>query len=397
MLQSGSATGPQKTATPSGSGDIRLVNLTKNFGGLQAVKSINLTVPHGSYCCLIGPSGCGKTTILRMIAGHETPTSGEVFIGDQMVVGLAPVQRGTAMMFQSYALFPHLSVRDNVAFNLKMRGDPKAKRYAHVDEMLSLVHMTAFADRMPAQLSGGQQQRVALARALITNPRVLLLDEPLSALDEFLRLRMRGELKRLQSRLGITFVHVTHTQPEAIALADAVVVMNQGSIEQAASPHDVYANPRSPYVARFMGGQNVLTGKLRATEGDAALVAGAGGARFRVPLNGRKPEAGSDIYLAVRRDLIDLRREQGAGEPKENSLHGVVETVEYQGILFKVTLSRIAGEEFIVVEPEAAFFAHPVAPGDAVVVSWGKESVRLLEADRAAGDAGQPYADDAGS
>jgi len=397
MLQSGSATGPQKTATPSGSGDIRLVNLTKNFGGLQAVKSINLTVPHGSYCCLIGPSGCGKTTILRMIAGHETPTSGEVFIGDQMVVGLAPVQRGTAMMFQSYALFPHLSVRDNVAFNLKMRGDPKAKRYAHVDEMLSLVHMTAFADRMPAQLSGGQQQRVALARALITNPRVLLLDEPLSALDEFLRLRMRGELKRLQSRLGITFVHVTHTQPEAIALADAVVVMNQGSIEQAASPHDVYANPRSPYVARFMGGQNVLTGKLRATEGDAALVAGAGDARFRVPLNGRKPEAGSDIYLAVRRDLIDLRREQGAGEPKENSLHGVVETVEYQGILFKVTLSRIAGEEFIVVEPEAAFFAHPVAPGDAVVVSWGKESVRLLEADRAAGDAGQPYADDAGS
>ena len=397
MLQPASATDPLKAVAPRGSGEIRLVNLTKSFGNLQAVKSINLSVPHGSYCCMIGPSGCGKTTILRMIAGHETPTSGEVFIGDQMVVGQAPVQRGTALMFQSYALFPHLSVRDNVAFNLKMRGEAKAARYARVDEMLSLVHMTAFADRMPAQLSGGQQQRVALARALITNPRVLLLDEPLSALDEFLRLRMRGELKRLQSRLGITFVHVTHTQPEAIALADTVVVMNQGSIEQAASPHDVYANPRSTYVARFMGGQNVLTGKLRATDDDAALVDGAGGARFRVPLGGTRPGAGSSVNLAVRRDLIDLRREQGAGDPKENSLHGVVETVEYQGIFFKVTLSRIAGEEFIVVEPEAAFFAHPVAPGDAVVVSWGNESVRLLEPDRAAGDAIQPYADDTSS
>jgi putative spermidine/putrescine transport system ATP-binding protein len=391
------ATDPKKVVAPSGSGEIRLVNLTKTFGNLQAVKSINLTVPHGSYCCLIGPSGCGKTTILRMIAGHETPTSGEVFIGDQMVVGQAPVQRGTALMFQSYALFPHLNVRDNVAFNLKMRGDAKAARYARVDEMLSLVHMTAFADRMPAQLSGGQQQRVALARALITNPRVLLLDEPLSALDEFLRLRMRGELKRLQSRLGITFVHVTHTQPEAIALADTVVVMNQGSIEQAASPHDVYANPRSTYVARFMGGQNVLTGKLRATEGDAAIVDGAGGGRFRVPLNGTKPAIGSSVNLAVRRDLIGLRREQGAGDPEENSLHGVVETVEYQGIYFKVTLSRIAGEELIVIEPENTYFAHPVSPGDAVVVSWGEESLRLLEPDRAAGDTAQPYADDGSS
>ena len=390
MLQ----TAPKNDTAQKGSGEIRLVNLAKTFGSLQAVKSINLTVPHGSYCCMIGPSGCGKTTILRMIAGHETPTSGEVFIGDQMVVGQAPVQRGTALMFQSYALFPHLSVRDNVAFNLKMRGDSKSARYARVDEMLSLVHMATFADRMPAQLSGGQQQRVALARALITNPRVLLLDEPLSALDEFLRLRMRGELKRLQSKLGITFVHVTHTQPEAIALADTVVVMNQGSIEQAASPHDVYANPRSTYVARFMGGQNVLTGKLRATEGDSALVEGPGGARFRVPLSGTKPAIGSSVNLAVRRDLIDLRREQQAGELKENSLHGVVETVEYQGIYFKVTLSRIAGEEFIVIEPEATFFSHPVAPGDAVVVSWGNDSVRLLEPDRVAGDAGQPYADD---
>jgi putative spermidine/putrescine transport system ATP-binding protein len=395
MLQT--ASDPKKAVAQRGSGEIRLVNLAKSFGNLQAVKSINLTVPHGSYCCMIGPSGCGKTTILRMIAGHETPTSGEVFIGEQMVVGQPPVQRGTALMFQSYALFPHLSVRDNVAFNLKMRGEAKAARYARVDEMLSLVHMTQFAERMPAQLSGGQQQRVALARALITNPRVLLLDEPLSALDEVLRLRMRGELKRLQNKLGITFVHVTHTQPEAIALADTVVVMNQGSIEQAASPHDVYANPRSSYVARFMGGQNVLAGKVRGVEGDSVLLEGPGGARFRAAITGAKPAAGADVNLAVRRDLIDLRRGQGTGEPQENSLHATVETVEYQGIYHKVTLSRIAGEEFIVIEPEAAFFANPVAPGDAVVASWPKESLRLLEPDRAAGDAVQPYADDRNS
>ena len=395
MVRTAAAVESGRSATaPKGSGEIRLVDLTKSFAGVQAVKSINLTIPHGSYCCMIGPSGCGKTTILRMIAGHETPTSGEVFIGDQPVVGLPPVRRGTAMMFQSYALFPHLTVRDNVAFNLKMRGDSRADRYARVAEMLDVVHMGAFADRMPAQLSGGQQQRVALARALITKPHVLLLDEPLSALDEFLRLRMRGELKRLQEQLGITFIHVTHTQPEAIALADAVVVMNQGSIEQAASPHDVYANPRSAYVARFMGGQNVLTGKLRAMEGDSAIVDGAGGARYRVRPNDGKPMVQSEVNLAVRRDLIRLRREQGAGKLEENTLHGVVETVEYQGIYFKITLSRMAGEEFIVVEPESAFFTHPVAPGDAVIVSWPKESVRLLEPDRVPGSGAQPYAED---
>src|SRR5262245_705040 len=197
MLEQVSA-GGGRTAAAKGNGEIRLVALTKTFAEIQPVKSIDLTIPHGSYCCLIGPSGCGKTTILRMIAGHETPTSGEIYIGSQPVAGLPPVRRGTALMFQSYALFPHLTVRDNVGFNLKMRGDSKAERNRRVEEMLAIVHMGQFADRMPAQLSGGQQQRVALARALITNPRVLLLDEPLSALDEFLRLRMRGELKRLQ-------------------------------------------------------------------------------------------------------------------------------------------------------------------------------------------------------
>jgi putative spermidine/putrescine transport system ATP-binding protein len=387
------ATAATSTA-PQGSGEIRLVNLTKNFGPTQAVKSIDLTIPHGSYCCMIGPSGCGKTTILRMIAGHETPTSGEIYIGGQPVVGLTPVRRGTALMFQSYALFPHLSVRDNVAFNLKMRGMSKEERYKRVDEMLAVVHMNAFAERMPAQLSGGQQQRVALARALITKPRVLLLDEPLSALDEFLRLRMRGELKRLQSQLGITFIHVTHTQPEAIALADTVVVMNQGSIEQAASPHEVYAEPRSAYVARFMSGQNVINGAVRSVDSDTAVIEGPDGARVRVPLKGRQVAAGSRLSVSIRRDAIELRRGGAAGILGDNEIRGTVETVEYQGIYFKVTLNPIGGEEFIVVEPEGSFFAHPVNPGDTVVASWRTKQVHLLEPDRAEGPA-QPYAEDA--
>ena len=243
-------------------GEIRLVGLTKQFGNSYAVQNIDLTIPHGSYCCLLGPSGCGKTTILRMIAGHETPTSGEIYIGDQMVVGKPPVERGTAMMFQSYALFPHLTILDNVAFYLKMRNVGKEERRQKALEMLTRVQLDHLKDRMPAQLSGGQQQRVALARSLITNPKVLLLDEPLSALDEFLRLKMRGELKSLQNELGITFVHVTHTQPEAIALADMVVVMDTGRIDQADTANVIFNRPKTPYVARFMGGQNVLTGTV---------------------------------------------------------------------------------------------------------------------------------------
>jgi len=235
-------------------GEVELVDCTKLFGETLAVNGINLRIPAGTYCCLLGPSGCGKTTILRMIAGHETPTAGEVKIDGENVVGLPPVRRGTSMMFQDYALFPHLTCLDNVAFSLKMSGVAKAERRERAREML--------AERMPAQVSGGQQQRIALARALITNPRVLLLDEPLSALDEFLRLQMRGELRRMQHDLGITFIHVTHTQQEAIALADLVVVMDQGNIEQAASARDVYAVPFTAYVARFMGGQNVLAGRV---------------------------------------------------------------------------------------------------------------------------------------
>ena len=213
-------------------GEVEFVQTTKVYGVSVAVHGIDLKIPAGTYCCLLGPSGCGKTTTLRMLAGHEAVTAGDILLDNANITLMRPAKRGTAMMFQSYALFPHLNVVENVAFALKMKGMSKVGRLLKAQEMLKIVDLEAYAERRPSQLSGGQQQRVALARALITSPSVLLLDEPLSALDPFLRLRVRGELKRLQKSLGISFVHVGHSQDEALALSDLVVLMNAGRIEQ---------------------------------------------------------------------------------------------------------------------------------------------------------------------
>ena len=364
------------------SGEIQLQRVTKRFGPTVAVQEIDLTIPDGSYCCLLGPSGCGKTTILRMIAGHEEPTDGRVQIGGDDVTGLPPVRRGTAMMFQSYALFPHMTVVDNVAYNLRMRGVAKAERRRQARAMLARVHLDAFAERVPAQLSGGQQQRVALARALITNPRVLLLDEPLSALDEFLRLQMRGELKRLQRELGITFIHVTHTQLEAIALADLVVVMDQGRIEQAGSAQAIYNEPQSAYVARFMGGQNVLSGKVTTVaEGQATLLSPQGD-RFALPFQSTADCAGTLVHCAVRRDRIQLEKVAAAGRSSQvNALTGEVHAIEYQGSYVKVTLDVPGWPAFVANVPDDRFFAMPVDIGDGVLARWSARDVRLLEAD----------------
>jgi putative spermidine/putrescine transport system ATP-binding protein len=369
------------------SGEIRLVNITKTFGTSHAVKDINLTIPHGSYCCLLGPSGCGKTTILRMIAGHETPTSGEIYIGDQPVVGKSPVERGTAMMFQNYALFPHLTVLDNVAFYLKMRSVGKDERRAKAEEMLHRVQLHHLRDRMPAQLSGGQQQRVALARSLITNPRVLLLDEPLSALDEFLRLRMRGELKSLQNELGITFVHVTHTQPEAIALADMVVVMDTGVIDQAASANVIFNSPRTPYVARFMGGQNVLTGTVESSKGRVVRLKAMDGSLFEAPAGDVAVKAGAPLSFAIRRDRIKLNKQSGRKTAGVNELAAKVRATEYQGSFVKVTLE--AGDEaFVANISDSDYFREPVGRDDAVIASWAAADVHTLSKvdQRAKGD-----------
>ena len=319
-------------------GNLELVKVSKRYGATLAVDSIDLRVPAGSYCCLLGPSGCGKTSTLRMIAGHESCSSGDIVLAGANVTDMPPAKRGTAMMFQSYALFPHLSCVDNVAFSLKMRGVEKAERRARAMEFLELVAMTPYAERVPAQLSGGQQQRVALARALITEPRVLLLDEPLSALDTFLRVRMRIELKRLQLKLGIPFIHVTHGQDEALALADLVVVMNKGKIEQAGSARDVFEAPATEFVARFLGGHNVI-----------------------------KTPGG---LIAVRADRTRLARN---GE--SNALAATVTGVEYQGATYAVSLESGGASDLTAIVGDGDFQRTPVAVGESVGLVWNEADI----------------------
>ena len=328
------------TTTPSTA--IELIALTKRYAqGSVAVDSINLRIASGSYCCLLGPSGCGKSTTLRMIAGHESVSSGDILLDDRNITHLPASGRGTAMMFQSFALFPHLSALDNVAFSLKMKGVDKTTRLARAQDLLERVAMGHLAQRKPGELSGGQQQRVALARALITQPRVLLLDEPLSALDPFLRIQMRAELRRWQKELGLTFIHVTHSQEEAMALADTMVVMNQGRIEQVGSPHEIYNQPATEFIARFMGGHNVLdtsTGKI-----------------------------------AVRNDHMQIAPASAAPAASTPSVGATITDVEYQGTYVLLGLqAQNAGTTtgVSVMLPEATYAQQPYATGDAVQLSW---------------------------
>ena len=319
-----------------------LTGLVKRYGDTTAVDGIDLKIASGSYCCLLGPSGCGKTSTLRMIAGHEFATDGRVLLGGKDITRSAAADRGTAMMFQSYALFPHLSVLDNVAFSWKMRGKGQAERHARARELLELVAMTPYIARLPAELSGGQQQRVALARALMTEPRVLLLDEPLSALDPFLRVQMRAELKRWQQELGFTFVHVTHSQEEAMALADQVVVMNHGRIEQTGSPRSVFNAPHSEFVARFMGAHNVID-----------------------------TPAGR---IAVRSDRLRVQADPGTGMRRAR-----VGAVEYQGTFVLVTLQpQDEAGAWTATLRDDEFDARPLRPQDAVGVSWAEHDAHPL-------------------
>ena len=365
---------------PIADGSIELAGIVKNYDGVtRVVDGVNLRIPDGAYCCFLGPSGCGKTTILRMIAGHEDPTDGEILIGGRNVVGLAPIERRTAMMFQSYALFPHLNVRDNIAFALRVRGIPAAERRKAADAMIEKVRLTELADRLPAQLSGGQQQRVALARAAITGPKVLLLDEPLSALDEQLRIQMRQELSRMQRELGITFVHVTHTQLEAIAIADMVVVMEKGRIKQAGPARDVYDQPRDRYVAEFLGGQNVLSGKIERIEGDSAVISAQELRDVVIPLGSRRAvSTGDHVDFAIRRDDIDLTRPEVAAPGGRAKVPSRVRAIEYQGNFVKVILDNIGSDELIAYVPDRTFYRDPFAVGDVVIAGWEKDKARML-------------------
>src|ERR671912_2121356 len=257
------------------SGDLQLDSVTKRFGDFTAVDDIDLVVPRGSFFALLGPSGCGKTTTLRMIAGLEQPTAGRVMIGDTDLTGSRPYERPVNTVFQSYALFPHLTIRDNVAFGPKRRKAADAAE--RTDDALELVQMSSFAARKPAQLSGGQQQRVALARALVNHPEVLLLDEPLGALDLKLRREMQVELKRIQTEVGLTFIYVTHDQEEALTMSDRIAVMNEGRVQQVADPPTLYEHPKNRFVADFIGQTNVFSGTVESVNGARVTLRTASG------------------------------------------------------------------------------------------------------------------------
>ena len=254
------------SAADSPAADVRLEDVVKRFDDTVAVDGISVEIPRGSFFAMLGPSGCGKTTTLRMIGGFEEPTEGRIFLGDQDVVGLPPYKRDVNTVFQSYALFPHMNIEDNVAFGLERKGVQKDQLKGRVAEMLELVGLSGLAKRKPKQLSGGQQQRVALGRALVNHPRVLLLDEPLGALDLKLRKNMQMELKRIQNDVGITFVHVTHDQEEAMTMADTIAVMNGGRIEQLGAPAELYERPATAFVAGFLGASNLLPGTVEGAD-----------------------------------------------------------------------------------------------------------------------------------
>jgi spermidine/putrescine transport system ATP-binding protein len=349
------------SATPP---DVRLVEVVKEFPELRAVDGISLEIPRGSFFALLGPSGCGKTTTLRMIGGFEEPTAGQILLADKDVVGLPPYKRDVNTVFQSYALFPHMTIAENVAFGLERRGIPKAERRTRVSEVLELVDLAGRENRKPAQLSGGQQQRVALARAIVCNPRVLLLDEPLGALDLKLRKQMQLELKRIQHEIGITFVHVTHDQEEAMTMADTIAVMNNGRIEQLGAPSELYESPRTAFVAGFLGKSNLLDGTV-AGDGVVRL---ADGTEVRAATNG----AQGAIAIGVRPEKISL------GQGGANRIAGKVIESAYIGVATEVVVGTPVGELTVFHQNVQAGGVAP-PPGSPVTLSWAPEATFVVQ------------------
>ena len=345
-------------------GDLRLENVTKSFADFTAVDDLSLVVPRGSFFALLGPSGCGKTTTLRMVAGLEQPTSGRILIGDTDLTGSRPYERPVNTVFQSYALFPHLTVRDNVAFGPKRRGLKNAVQLA--DEALDLVQLPHLAARKPAQLSGGQQQRVAVARALVNRPEVLLLDEPLGALDLKLRRQMQVELKRIQTEVGLTFIHVTHDQEEAMTMADTVAVMNHGRIEQMGAPEAMYDLPRTAFVANFVGQSNLGTGRIIDTDGDR-LVAEVQGSRVKIP-KARSSVHSGEVMFGVRPEKVRVRREQPEGIGDD--VKGVVRDVSFIGVATQYLVEVPSGAIWSAYEQNLDVEPIDLRPGDEVWLTW---------------------------
>ena len=354
--------------------DVVCEDLCKNFGDFEAVKNFNLKVERGEYIAFLGPSGCGKSTTLRCIAGHNDITSGDVYLRGDRVNDLPPGQRDTSMMFQNFALFPHKSVGDNVAFGLKMRGIHTDERQKRVQEILDVVGLEGMEQRKPGELSGGQQQRVALARALITEPAVLLLDEPLGHLDELLRVKLRGELKNLQRKLGITFIHVTHNQDECLTMGDRLVVMNEGIIEQIGTAQDIYIRPATFFVATFVGDNFVQRGEIQSAEGRIITLETQLG-RFKINTDRSLPEKGEDVGFSIRADLVHILNED---QNADNTLMGTVEFVEYVGYVVKVRTRLASGDEIIIKQTQDEYFEKPPKEGDRIKLGWSMDEAVLL-------------------
>jgi spermidine/putrescine transport system ATP-binding protein len=360
------------------SGDLRLVGLTKSFEQFTAVQPTDLTISQGSFFALLGPSGCGKTTTLRMIAGLEDPSGGQILIGDKDITSTKAYQRNVNTVFQSYALFPHMTVLDNVAFGLKRRGDKDAKRKA--EEALELVQLAEVGRKKPVQLSGGMQQRVALARAIVNRPDVLLLDEPLGALDLKLRRQMQIELKRIQSEVGITFVHVTHDQEEAMTMADTIAVMNGGLIEQLGDPATLYESPRSTFVANFLGQSNLLRATVTGEPGSEGTVVVRSHDTDLEVSRAHLPDGIREIFLGVRPEK--LRLGTGGGP---NQLKGTVSDVSFTGVATQYLVRMPWGRELTVVQQNDGSARAVV--GENVTISWAAEHGFALDAHQDA-DAG---------
>ncbi len=357
---------------------IELVGVSKRFSAaesnVQAVEHVDLQIGSGEFFSLLGPSGCGKTTTLRMIAGFESPTTGQILLYGEDVVRIPPNKRDVNLVFQSYALFPHMNVFDNVAFGLRRKKLDKASITKSVNEMLELVELGGREKRRPRELSGGQQQRVALARALVNHPRALLLDEPLGALDLKLRQAMQLELKRIQREVGITFVYVTHDQGEALTMSDRLVVMNAGRVEQLGTPREVYEQPRTRFVAGFIGTSNLLTGRAGRVVGDDAVIEISVSERIVVPLRGRR--APGDLIITVRPEKITLDR---SPTDRDCLVAGTVEEVVYQGTFTSYEVRTSTGDRVLVHRQNVAASDDIASTGDRVWLSWRKEHSYLLD------------------
>jgi len=357
-----------ETTAAAAPADVRLDRVTKRFDDVVAVDGVSIEIPHGAFFALLGPSGCGKTTTLRVIGGFEEPDEGAVYLGNEPVTGLPPYKRNVNTVFQSYALFPHLTIFENVAFGLRRKGVKGSQLDGRIREILGLVDLTGVERRKPRQLSGGQQQRVALARALVNKPQVLLLDEPLGALDLKLRKQMQLELKGLQHELGITFVHVTHDQEEAMTMADQIAVMNRGRIEQLGSPTELYERPRTAFVARFLGASNLLPGHAD-QNGRVSL---DGGGEVHVPADAL-PNGAGRVAVGIRPEKLSFGARDGA-----NRLAGTVVESAYVGVATQYLVDTPSGRLTVYVQ-NAEPGDLPVAPGLPVELSFRPEAAFVVD------------------